>query len=243
MMRKINPLLIIFIVYVIIFVSMVFFYTRTKLTIKDSLLVMDVLLKDRVEDEIKRLQGAVRDKKQENESLRAGISAYVARQKWLENRIDDLNSEKNKLLDEIGDLSKKIRELGKLKNDYENVKTKLEEAKEQNNQLIEYRKNIEPKYRQMVYKSEELEAEMKRVKQEQDRRESRIAYNLGVIYTEKGKYDEAVEQYIRAIELDPVNVLAYYNLGIVYEEFLKTPEQAIEAYKKYIELNPLAEDI
>lgn len=242
-MRKLNPLLVVLIIYTLMAVSIGFFYVRTKLNIKESLSSMDVVLRDRIDDEVKRLQAAIEDKKKENESLRAGISAYVARQKWLEDKISGLNDEKTKLLAEINDQKQLIGGLEKVQADYEHMKELLAKAKEEGQRLTEYRRKIEPQYRQALAKNDELEKQIDGLKQEQGEKESRVAYNLGVIYGEKGKFAQAIKEYEKAISIDPANALAYYNLGILYENYSKEMKKAMECYKKYLQLQPKSEDM
>jgi len=64
--------------------------------------------------------------------------------------------------------------------------------------------------------------------------------NLGRIYTQQKRYDDAVNHFLRAIELDPNNprnVEAYTNLGVVYVKMGKV-KKAMELHQKAIKLNP-----
>lgn len=61
---------------------------------------------------------------------------------------------------------------------------------------------------------------------------------IGIIYLQQGKYDLAIKELQKAIELNKRFELAYDNLGMAYDhkgDF----ENAIPQYKKAIELNPL----
>ena len=51
------------------------------------------------------------------------------------------------------------------------------------------------------------------------------------------KYDQAVEEFKKAIQDDPKDVESYYNLGVVYEakNMLK---EAKEAFEKALDLDP-----
>ena len=64
---------------------------------------------------------------------------------------------------------------------------------------------------------------------------------------EKAKdYQLAVDEYQKALEYAPNCPDIYYNLGICYEQLCKLNtnncDKAINAYRKYLELNPKAED-
>lgn len=61
--------------------------------------------------------------------------------------------------------------------------------------------------------------------------------NLGRIYYELGRYDEAICEYNMAIWLDSLNLKAYYQLCNVYEE-QGDYERAISTCKKLIEIQP-----
>jgi Tfp pilus assembly protein PilF len=62
-------------------------------------------------------------------------------------------------------------------------------------------------------------------------------FNLGVYYSEKGRVDEAIEHFKKAIGINPRYVRAHNNLGIAYTKkgFL---EEAIYAYEMAIAINP-----
>lgn len=63
-----------------------------------------------------------------------------------------------------------------------------------------------------------------------------IYNNLGWLYTQRGRYNEAELAYLRAIKADPDYANAYYNLGLLYDLHLSDELAAIEAFEKYVEL-------
>jgi tetratricopeptide (TPR) repeat protein len=60
---------------------------------------------------------------------------------------------------------------------------------------------------------------------------------LGIVYSDLGRYQEAVTEYRRAIELDPKYATPHNGLGNVYGD-LGRHEEAIAAYQRAIELDP-----
>lgn len=65
----------------------------------------------------------------------------------------------------------------------------------------------------------------------------RQAYNnLGWLYTQSTRYNEAELAYLRAIKADPNYANAYYNLGLLYDLHLNDELGAIETFEKYLEL-------
>ena len=68
-------------------------------------------------------------------------------------------------------------------------------------------------------------------------REKRIFHSLGVYYRDRGVFDKAIEEYHKALELDPNYGEGHNQLGYTYlnmRNFLK----AIEHFEKYVFLNP-----
>lgn len=60
---------------------------------------------------------------------------------------------------------------------------------------------------------------------------------LGVMYYNQGLYDLAIEQYEKALEIDPTNPEAHYNMGYAYIRQGRHNE-ALEEFKKVVSLNP-----
>ncbi len=62
-------------------------------------------------------------------------------------------------------------------------------------------------------------------------------FNLGLLYHKNKKFHEALEEYKKALKIDPLNVQAHNNLGMVHKELGRLPE-AISQYQKAISTNP-----
>ncbi len=61
--------------------------------------------------------------------------------------------------------------------------------------------------------------------------------NFGLALYKKGKVDDAMAEYRKALEIDPNYVTAYYNLGVLFFEKGEL-DTAIAQYRKALELNP-----
>ena len=59
----------------------------------------------------------------------------------------------------------------------------------------------------------------------------------GMKYMEQQKYDSAIIQFRKAIQIDPKYAEAQNNLGVVYEKQGKT-RSALAAYRKAVEIDP-----
>ena len=65
-----------------------------------------------------------------------------------------------------------------------------------------------------------------------------IYNNLGNIARDQGKYDEAIVNYKKAIELNKDLTSAYINMANVYVYSLSKPDQGVETYKSALAINP-----
>jgi tetratricopeptide (TPR) repeat protein len=70
-----------------------------------------------------------------------------------------------------------------------------------------------------------------------DPRNSNAYNNRGIAYRHKGLYDQAIDDYTKAIDLKPKFEIPYNNRGIAYRN-KGLYDQAIADYSKAIELNP-----
>jgi tetratricopeptide (TPR) repeat protein len=72
--------------------------------------------------------------------------------------------------------------------------------------------------------------------------EAKIYYNMGNIFFQQGKYDAAVTEYRKALDLSPADASAHFNLAYISGEFLHDYSTALEHYQQYLFLSPAAED-
>ncbi len=62
-------------------------------------------------------------------------------------------------------------------------------------------------------------------------------FNLGLLYHKNNKLPEAIEEYKKAIQIDPFNTEAHNNLGMVYKD-LGRYEEAVNHYQKALSIDP-----
>ena len=107
-----------------------------------------------------------------------------------------------------------------------------------------------------VLTSGELELELAKCRQEvvrltdivsrilvANRRErSTIQYNMGCVYRSAGRHTDAVESFLKALDINPDDPAIHYNLGILYDENLKLPAKARKHYRRFLSLAPNDKD-
>ena len=64
-----------------------------------------------------------------------------------------------------------------------------------------------------------------------------VAHNhLGILQRRQGRFDDALLEYQRAIEIDSKYARAYLNLGILFDLYLQDLEKALQQYRRYLDL-------
>lgn len=66
---------------------------------------------------------------------------------------------------------------------------------------------------------------------------ARKFYERGLLYTEKGDYDQAIRDFSKVIESDPEHAMAYNNRGVAYKQ-KGDYDRAISDYSRAIEIDP-----
>lgn len=74
--------------------------------------------------------------------------------------------------------------------------------------------------------------------------ETAPAYNqLGILYRDAGRFDDAAQAYRRALALDDTYARAHLNLGILLDLYLDEPARALTHYERYLQLQPGADGL
>ena len=166
---------------------------------------------------------------QEKEKLQADTISYIGVNTNLQREKEEAEKKLQAALEiiaskehELEESAKKLKEAGKklAKRDSAQI-GKLEGAQQEKEELLA--------------KANLLEGTLKKER-------ALYNYNLAVAYTQAKLYDDAVDAYNKSLEYNPDNAEAYYNLGLLYENFKGDPDFAIRSYEKYLKLQPKAMD-
>lgn len=63
-----------------------------------------------------------------------------------------------------------------------------------------------------------------------------VLKSVGICYFQKQQHEEAVEVYEHILELDPNDVLAHYNLGVIFHHFLDDPKSSARHFQAVVDL-------
>ena len=106
-----------------------------------------------------------------------------------------------------------------------------------NEQWDGWAKNNKTSNPELVSSMDRAETEQQETREKQDRLTARDYFRRGNRNTRHGNYTEAIDDYTKAIELDPDYEIAYNNRGFAFDN-LAQYGKAVEDYTKAIELKP-----
>ncbi len=188
----------------------------------------------------------------------------------LSSRLKDAEGEKNKSSQEIRRLQQNVEALDKIRQEYDQKIKELEEKlsqpvgipldvtpQKESIPMIEIpspalpaaiklrEEKISPSESPQAYENLDLLAKIElSAKKEAQLKENaaKVQYNTGNSYVKKGEYALAVQEYKEALKQLPDDADTYYNLALVYDQYLKDAKTALDYYQKYLELKPEASD-
>jgi len=145
-----------------------------------------------------------------------------------------------KLMEEIPELEKDLSQMqstGAEAQEVLNEKEKELDTLRQELQKREYRLMKAEKMHKI------LQEAYNEIKETGDKDRRDMHYNVAVVYTREGRFEEAKEEYLKALKLDPNDADVHYNLGVLYDDYLDDKESAALHYRKYLLLKPHAADV
>ena len=154
----------------------------------------------------------------------------------LKKQLSQQERENQRLKGEIGGLENKIKKsegqaLG-ARADTKIYKRQYNELRKNYQEALSVNKKLERKLAEIPKKFAEIARENKLLVKET----AFTHYNLGVFYTEEKQYKRAIAEFEKAIELNPDDAYAYFNLGYIYSEYLVDRPKAVDYFKRYLRL-------
>ena len=151
-------------------------------------------------------------------------------------QISRLEAENKQLKQNNRDLQDNFKKLEKEKIDFyaqlEIYRRQVRDLKKQYEEAMVKNRQLEKKAQELPVKLAELARENKVLIKET----ALMHYNLGVFYTKNKEYARAIAEFEKAIELNPDDPYAYYNLGYIYAEYAVNRPRAVENFRKFLSL-------
>ena len=86
-------------------------------------------------------------------------------------------------------------------------------------------------------KNKTLRSEIKDMADAQKKEKADMYMELGAAYTKAKDFKSAIDAYKEALELNPDNAEAHYNLGLLYQRYQENTKKALYHFQKFLKLN------
>ncbi len=175
--------------------------------------------------------------KLQNNTLVKELNAKIAGlQGELKSAVAAVNVKKGTLESDLKAAEKKIalltQENAKLAASNEQLAAKVEEQRTNYAQAFEKNKALEQEIRQLPTKFVEVSRQNKVLLKQT----AGMHYNMGVFYTKQKEYDRAATEFVKALEIDPNDAYAHFNLGYIYAEYLINRHKAMDHFRHFLRL-------
>lgn len=183
-------------------------------------------------DELK----SANEKLQNNTMVKDLNSKIAGLQKELKSSIAAVNTAKSTAESGLKVVEKKISQLtqenAKLAASNGQLAAMIEEQRASHAEALEKNKALEQEVRQLPGKFVEVSRQNKVLLKQT----AGMHYNMGVFYTKHKDYDRAATEFAKALEIDPNDAYAHFNLGYIYAEYLINRHKAMDHFRHFLRL-------
>lgn len=165
---------------------------------------------------IDELSGQLDASKKEIEKLQAGNTTSVEQKLEVEKRLEGIRAENLKMQELLKNailVPERDQILARMKQNEESVRAAVAQVSSMDGENVALKQQLIQSY-----------------------------FDLGNIFYDLGRYEDAVVQYQHVLEWDPYHSWAHHNLAIIYDFHLHQSSQAIEHYQKYLLLKLPSEE-
>jgi len=196
-------------------------------TTEDMVLAKEGLIEENreLEEEVDRLRkellssaSLAESSKRQSESLKA--------------ELDDAKKKYVELKSTVKDYASEMRSFAARNVGYYDAYKKEEEGSQKLAAVIQ---DMESRMGQLKTKMDSIDASYRK-------KEGAYIYNTGLLYAETGAYEDAIQSFLKYIEIVGDDANTYYNLAYIYEHAKHDIKEAQKYYKKYLALGKGSED-
>ena len=176
------------------------------------------------------------EKLQDNTLVKELNTRIAGLQGELKSAVAAVNAEKSKAGSDLKAVEKKNSQLtqenARLAASKEQLEAKIEEQKTNYAEAFEKNKALEQEIRELPAKFVEVSRQNKVLLKQT----GGMHYNMGVFYTKHKDYDRAANEFAKALEINPDDAYAHFNLGYIYAEYLINRHKAMDHFRHFLRL-------
>ncbi len=199
-----------------------------------------------VESERQRFSRSVKKLEKRDEQFDSEIGHEKDLRQKAETELADTRSREIEYQELIERLTTQVPQLERRVSELESAKTKLEQDLTDRQEDLQALKVELNKREHRLVKAERVAEVLENAREDvlhaSDKEKLDMHYNMAAVYARENKPEEAEQEYLHALRLDPMDADVHYNLGILYDDELKSPAKAVVHYRRYLKLNPHGPD-
>lgn len=173
-----------------------------------------------------------------------------------------LEEENKKMASRLIEMDTQMQEMKRQMKPFELDREEINRLRAENKEILKktkYVSELETRQRELLRENAEnreklevLKAKFKesvpglakasRISQKMMRENADMHYNLATIFLKNKQYKEAIGEYEQVLELRPSDPETHYNLGVLYDDYVRDREKALYHYQRYLSVNPKAPD-
>ena len=158
---------------------------------------------------------------------------------------DELAKERAQHQQDTSELQQTKKQLSAMQAEEKRLQAELPKLQERLEGLQDKYTKIMADNKTLAFKATHVPKEVTTLAREHERLLKDMAdthYNLGLLFAKKEDFIRAIKEFQKVIELRPDDADAHYNLGLIYAEHLPDRDRAMENFKRYLQINPRAND-
>lgn len=179
-------------------------------------------------------------------------SLVSAREAELKKKVQDAETALQAQNLKVADLESRLKDaeekMSRQKRASANLEQQTRSARANAGMTPDYVKLVENEWMAAVAKTDELNRDLHKTLSElsgQNQERSKLRnetatmhYNLAVILVDQQNYPAAITEYMKVLEIRPNDPDAHYNLAVLYDDYLKDNDKALEHYRQYVKAAP-----
>ena len=203
---------------------------------------------------------------EENTRLKDEISYFQTGIVNLDNERKRLEEANKKTIDQVMEVEKKLQPIRDLESEVRREKSEVRKWQDKAEKLENEKKKLEKENKESQIFIDKLQEKQKGLLKEKSEIKSSLSdtvseladankqlkrlkkevgdmhYNLGVIFQQQAKWQEAVREYEKVLEVKPDDAQTHYNLALIYDTVRNDRQMALEHYQRYLNISPDAND-
>ncbi|MCG2713191.1 MAG: tetratricopeptide repeat protein [Candidatus Omnitrophica bacterium] len=205
--------------------------------------------KNEFNEQLKGFQGMANELEKKNALTNKDKELYISQLEDYKNRFTALQNEYEEVNNNSQILKKRLRQM------YEKEKAWRETQESDRTLLVKYSTAIDDLNGQLIKAQAEIQqfnlllktmpdnlSRLERELNDTRMENSNLHYNLGVFYTQKLEYTQAIDEFKKALQSNENDANVHYNLGIIYSRYIIDEAKAISHFKHYLSIAPNDKD-